>query len=233
LAEAHLAQGSRLADQWQWGKAESEYRRAVELNPNLSMAHRSYSAILAILGRHAEAIEEAKLGRQLDPLSPSAATRVGYRLIWGRRYDEAISALRQALEIDPNFGGAYGLLGYAYAGKGMHREAIEAYKKSMELDGVRTSEQIYLGASYAKAGERDKALAILNEMQTTKEYVSPGELPVLLGALGMKDEAFASFEKAFAAHDLQMQFLTIDPAYDPLRDDPRYADLVRRVGLQQ
>ncbi len=96
-----------------------------------------------------------------------------------------------------------------------------------------TSVQIYLGEAYARNGEREKAQAILKQMQTTKEYVSPGELAILYGALGDKESAFASLEKAYAEHDLQLQFLKVDPSFDPLRDDPRFQDLIRRVGLPQ
>ncbi len=93
--------------------------------------------------------------------------------------------------------------------------------------------QIYLGAAYAKAGEREKAQAILKQLETGKGYVSPGELTVLYTALGEREKAFASLEKAYAAHDSQLMFLKIDPAFDPLRDDPRFQDLLRRVGLPQ
>ena len=110
---------------------------------------------------------------------------------------------------------------------------IESYKKAVEFGDTTTGTQIYLGAAYAHAGEREKALEMLRQLQSGKEYVSPGELPILLGALGLKDEAFASFEKAFAVRDLQLTTITGDPAFDPLRNDSRFADLVRRVGFPE
>ena len=121
---------------------------------------------------------------------------------------------------------------YAYLHKGMYREAIDGFEEAIQ-GGDNPSDQIYLGAAYAKAGEREKAQAILKKLETRKEYVSPGELPVLYVALGEHDKAFASFEKAFAIRDLQLQFLKVDPSFDPLREDPRFQDLLRRVGLPQ
>jgi hypothetical protein len=92
--------------------------------------------------------------------------------------------------------------------------------------------QIYLGAAYARAGERGRARALLKRLETSKEYVSPGELAVLYAALGEHESAFASLERSYAAHDLQLKYLGVDPALDPLRSDPRFQDLMRRVGLQ-
>ncbi len=115
----------------------------------------------------------------------------------------------------------------------MFRESIAAFQEAIRLGENSPSNQIYLGAAYAGAGEREKALEILKQLETSKEYVSPGELAILYGALGEREKAFASLEKAYAAHDLQLQFLKVDPAFDSLRDDPRFQDLLRRVGLPQ
>ena len=113
----------------------------------------------------------------------------------------------------------------------MNREAIAAYETAIKLGDETPSTQIFLGAAYAGAGERERAQAILERLQTSKAYVSPGELAVLYAALGRREQAFASLEKGFAARDLQLQFLAVDPAFDSLRSDPRFADLLRRVGL--
>jgi len=105
--------------------------------------------------------------------------------------------------------------------------------KTVELGEDTPSTQIYLGAAYAGAGEREQAQAILKRLQSSERYVSPGELAILYGALNDKDGAFQSLEKAYAERDLQLQFLGVDPAFDTLRADPRFADLIRRVGLPQ
>ncbi len=183
------------------------------------------------MGRHDEALAEASRARELDPLSVTVNAYVSYAYLLARRIDEGIAAARKTLELDPNSDFAYLMLGYNYAGKGQYREAIESYKKAVEFGDRSTGTQIYLGAACAHAGERKKAFEILRQVRSSKEYVSPGELPVLLGALGLKDEAFASFEKAFAVRDLQLATIRGDPAFDPLRNDPRFADFVRRVGF--
>ena len=113
----------------------------------------------------------------------------------------------------------------------MYAEAVAAYQETFRLGGDSPSRQIYLGAALAKAGEREKARAILERLQTSGEYISPGELAVLYTAFGEREQAFASLEKAYAAHDMQLMFLGSDPSFDDLRDDPRFSDLMRRVGL--
>jgi len=231
LPEGHLVLGSIFRKQWKWAEAENELTRALDLNPNLGAAHRALARHLSVMGRHDQAVAEARRARELDPLSVTVNAYISYACLFARRFDEGIAAARKTLELDPNSDFAYLMLGYNYAGKGLYREAIESYKKVVEFGDKSTGTQIYLGAAYAHSGDREKAFEILRQVRSGKEYVSPGELPVLLGALGLKDEAFASFEKAFAVRDLQLSTITGDPAFDPLRNDPRFADLVRRVGF--
>ncbi|MBA3631342.1 MAG: protein kinase [Acidobacteria bacterium] len=231
LADAHFALANLQLDAWNWTVAEAEYKRALELNPNLGDAHWYYSGYLVRIGRYDEAITEVKRARELDPLSLNNNAGVGYILFYARRYDEAIEALQRTLEIDSNYAVPYVSLGYVYAAKGMHQEAITAYQNAIRLGAEGSSMQIFLGAAYAQAGERGKAQEILKQLQTSKEYVSPGELAILYGALGNKEAAFQSLEKAYAEHDLQLQFLKVDPAFDPLRSDARFQDLIRRVGF--
>ena len=231
LPNTHIALGFIYLHAWDWTAAEKEYKRAIELNANLPDAHRSYAAFLSRMCRHDEAIAEAMRGRELDPLSLESNRVLGYRLYQARKYDESIKVFQKIIEMDPNYDAAYGIMGYAYTAKHQFKEAIDAYKEAIRLGDKSTSVQVYLGEAYVGNGEREKAQAILKQLQTTKEYVSPGELAVLYGALGDKDAAFASLEKAYSEHDLQLQFLKVDPSYDRLRDDPRYQDLMRRVGL--
>lgn len=233
LADAHLTMGNLYQYAWRWMEAEREYKRGIELSPNLGVAHRAYSQFLSLTGRHDEAIAEAKRARELDPVVLSANASVGYRLCFARRYDEAIAELNKVLEMDASYDFTQLVLGYAYSGKGMYKEAIAAYQEAVRLGDDTPSTQIYLGAAYAKAGESGKANEILTALRSGKDYVSPGELAVLYGALGDKETAFASLEKGYAEHDLQLQFLYADPAFDPLRDDPRFQDLLRRVGFPQ
>jgi tetratricopeptide (TPR) repeat protein len=116
---------------------------------------------------------------------------------------------------------------------GRYPQAIAAYKEMLKLGNNSTYTRIYLGYAYAKAGHREEAQAILNELERTKEFVSPTDLAVLYAGLGENDQAFQSLERAYAAHDLQLQYLGADPSLDSLRSDPRFQDLMRRVGLPQ
>jgi TolB-like protein/Tfp pilus assembly protein PilF len=231
LAEAHLAISRIYVARWQWQEGESERKRAIELDPNNALAHDLYAQLLALLGRHDESIVQGRRARELDPLSAFTSGNLGFRLYFARRYDESIAELKKAHELDPDSDFVYNILGYSYAGKGEFKEAIAAYQEAVRLGDQSTSIQVYLGAAYAGAGERAKAQAILTRLQNTKEYVSQGELAALYTALGDKDAAFASLESAYQDHDLQLQFLKVDPSFDALRDDPRFADLLRRVGF--
>jgi serine/threonine protein kinase/Tfp pilus assembly protein PilF len=231
LAEAHLALANIKLNAWDWPNAEREYQRAIELNPNQAEAYSWFSTYHTVRGRHEQAIAEAKRARELDPLSLAVSTDLGFSLLCARQYDQGLEFLKKTLELDQNNSQAHIYLAYLYMAKEMYAEAIGEYQEKIKLDGDSSSAQIYLGAAYAKAGERGKAQEILKRLQTSKEYVSPGELPVLYAALGEREQAFASLEEAYAAHDLQLQYLGVDPALDSLRGDPRFQDLMRRVGL--
>jgi tetratricopeptide (TPR) repeat protein len=148
-----------------------------------------------------------------------------------RKYDESIDLMKKTLELDPEVSAGHSYMGYAYSAKGQYEQAISELKESIRIDGVNSSDQCYLGSALARAGRRDEALTIMRELENSKEYVSPAELAILYTGLGDKEKAFVSLEKAFAARDLQMQFLGVDPAFDDLRSDARFADLLRRVGL--
>jgi serine/threonine protein kinase/Tfp pilus assembly protein PilF len=231
LAEAHLALAKIQQNAWNWTTAEQEFKRAIELNPNLARAHSGYGEYLSLMGRHEHAIAENERAKQLDPLSLSINIGVGVKLYHARQYDKALEVFKKTLDLDQNYAPVHGFLGYTYEAKQMYPQAITAYEQFLKLSGDDTSTQIYLGVAYAHAGQRDKAQAILKRLQATKEYVSPGELAVLYDALGEREQAFASLEQAFDAHDLQLQYMRVDPAFDPLRSDPRFTDLMRRVGL--
>jgi Flp pilus assembly protein TadD len=125
------------------------------------------------------------------------------------------------------------LLGYTYAAQGRFSDAIAAYQEAIKRGRSTPSTQIFLGAAYARAGDRERARAILKKLQTGEEYVSPGELAVLHAALDDKGQAFASLERAYEAHDPQLQYIGVSPAFDSLRSDSRFTDLVRRVGLSR
>lgn len=231
LADAHYAMANLRRSAWDWGVAEREYQRAIELNPNLAEAHSSYAYYLMDVGRYEEAVTEAKRARELDPLSLFKHVHVANMLVAARRYDEATDILHKTLGMDPKFAQTYFCFGFMYDMKGMYAEAVEAFQETVRLGHDSPGTQIYLGAAYAKAGAGDKARQMLKRLETSQDYVSPAELAVLYTALDQREEALASLEKAYTAHDLQLQFLNVDPSYDRLRGDPRFRDLVRLVGL--
>ena len=232
-AEAHVELGFIKAFEWDWARAEAEFKRAIQLNPNLIAAHQRYSQYLPVMGRFDEALAENKRAQELDPLRPSVKGQEAIILFFARRYDEAIRQLQNTLEIDANNFVARGYLGYAYAAQGKYAEAIAEYQKVIPLVGENASIQCYLGYAYAKSGKRAEALAILDKLKRTKEYVSPAELADFYAGLGDREAVFDSLERAYAAHDLQLQYLKVDSNLDPFRSDPRFQDLVRRVGLPQ
>jgi len=233
LAQAHTMLGLIKLEEWDWANAEVEFKRALELNPNLARAHGMYGLYFTVIGRPTEALAEMKRSQELDPLNMQVKSGEGFALYNAHRFDEAIRQLQHVVELQPDFTFAHYFLGVSYAMKGMYPEAIAEYQKFSSAEGETTSEQIYLGYTYAMSGQREKALAILKKLQTTREYVSPAELAILYTGLGDKDGAFQELERAYAAHDLQMQYLKVEPHYDALRSDPRFKDVIRRVGLPQ
>jgi len=231
LAEGHLALAYIKINAWAWADGERECQRAIELNGNLAHAHLLYSNFLSIVGRHEQAIAEAKRGRDLDPLSADVNLNYGWSLLMAGQTDQAIDVIKKTMETD-QAGQIHGtLLAYAYLNKGMYTQSISEMLEGIRQGGDDNASEIYLGVAYAKSGDRDKARSILKRLETSKDYVAPGELAVLYIALGDIESAFSSLEKAYSAHDLQLQYLKVDPDFDPVRSDPRFQDLLRRVGL--
>ena len=229
LPDAHAALARVKQDEWDWAGAERGYKRAIELNPNLAEAHARYSQYLSATGQTTEALAESKRAQELDPLQ---ASRRGWGALYSaRRYDELIEKLQLAIKLEPDVGVAHGVLAATYDSKGMHDQAINEYQEWISIDGETTSILCYLGHALAMSGKRGEARAILNKLKTTKEYVSPVELAALYIGLGDKEGAMSLLEKGYDAHDPHLENLKVDPLYDSLRPDPRFQDLMRRVGL--
>ena len=231
LAEAHSLMAAIKQSEWDWAGAENEITRVLELNPNTAVAHQLNANRLAKAGRIEEAVTESRLAQSLDPLEIPPKIQEGGIYYFARRFDEAIARFQQIVKLAPDSALAHGWLGYAYAAKGMYREAIMEYQQRTNRDGDSTSDQCYLGYALAKSEKRNEALALLNKLKTTKDYVSLAELAILYIGLGDKEKAFESLEKAYVAHDLQLQNLRADPHYDDLHADQRFQDLLRRIGV--
>ncbi|MBS1787084.1 MAG: tetratricopeptide repeat protein, partial [Acidobacteria bacterium] len=236
LAQAHTSLAMiKLAYDWDWPGAEREFKRALEISPSDSEAHYQYGYYLAFMGRFDEAIVEIRRAQELDPISLVKITGVGQALFMARRYDEAIEQCRTALEMDPNLGFAYWLLGLAYMQKGMYEPAIVALQKSIPLSGDSPDEPASLACAYALSGKTGEARKILEklEQQARRKYIASSGLAEIYGALGEKDRAFALLDQAYDERDNMMVLLKVEPTFDPLRSDPRFATLLRRVGFPQ
>ena len=182
------------------------------------------------MGRFDEAIAEGKRAEELDPLSPIIGADLGNVLMRARRYDESIAQLNRVLALDPNFWVAYWYLGQAYHGKGQYAEAVAAYRKGLALNDNPFLKALLI-RSLARTGERGEAVKLLNELQaeSARRYVSGSSLAVAYGSLGEKDKAFSFLDKDIIERGSRPPLFSINPIWDDLRDDPRFADLVRRV----
>ena len=233
LAEAHHSIAAIKLSRWDWAGAEQEFKRAIELSPSNARVHSGYGDFLSKMSRQDQAISEVKRATELDPLQINWRVNLGYCLFFARKYSQAIEQLKTTLEMDKDNLLAHIVLGYVYTSKGQYNDAIAEYEEALRIGGASTSIDCYLGVALAKAGRRSEAEAILKRLETTKEYVSPVELAELYAGLDKKEEALAALERAYAAHDLQMQFLGIDPFLDPLHSEPRFQEIIRKVGLPQ
>jgi serine/threonine protein kinase/Flp pilus assembly protein TadD len=238
LAEAHAALGyAGFFSDWNWASAEREFRRAIELNPNSAISHSRYSEILATRERFDESVAEGERAQKLDPLSPHVLTQLGYAYLSMRRYDEAIAQFQSALELNPDAGAIRAQLAWAYGAKRMYPQAIAEYEKMAEAEKAMTEENQTvtsgLGWVYAVSGRRADALKLATELKdlSLHAYVDPYNVAVIYAGLGDKDEAFRWLEKGYDQHSSGMPYLTTDPFWSEMRSDPRYADLLRRIGL--
>ena len=232
-AEMYLALGMiKLYSDWDYAGAEKDLRRAMELNPSLGEAHRDYSWYLFLIGRRDEALAEMKRAQEVEPLTPLFAADRGWLYWLVGQYDEAIEEVRKALELDPNF--AYGLyvLGGVYAEKGMYAEAIAAHQKAGAVD---PDWRWGLARTYAQAGRKDEARRILAKFLEEKPKPTGAWagwfLAAIYGALGEKDEAFRWLEACYKERHSWMPWIGKDVSFKPLRSDPRFQDLVRRMNL--
>ncbi|HEX8843208.1 MAG TPA: protein kinase [Pyrinomonadaceae bacterium] len=232
LAEAHTAHGLALLNhEWQWQLAGERYRRALELNPNYSTAHAHYACQLGMEGRFDESVAEARRACELDPLNPFPAYFLSWCLYQARRYDEAIAQARHLLQFEPRYGSARFILSWTLRRVGKYDEAIAEAKKAIEILGDIPMFSAALATAYAEAGQAEEARRILAELgeMALKRYVSPYHLAFAHVYLGERDEALGLLEQAIAADDPWLVWLGVEPQLDPLRNAPRFEDLLRRT----
>ncbi|MGP8185518.1 MAG: TPR end-of-group domain-containing protein [Terracidiphilus sp.] len=232
LSEAHaeLANTAMTLD-WDWPTAEAEFHRALQLNPNSAPSHEKYAFYLVRTGHIREAVNEIERSLDLDPVSGSTFHAEGFIYYFTRQYDQALTVTRTVQGLKINLTDWSFLLGDLYAEKGMYQQSIGAFLKSG--DGPYTLG--HLGNAYARAGQVAAAKRCISELQQrVKKYgVGRYEIALVYAGIGDKDSAFAWLEDAYRAHDVGLVYLKVDPCLDPLRSDPRFDDLLRRVGLSQ
>jgi eukaryotic-like serine/threonine-protein kinase len=222
--------------EWDWAAAEREFKRAIELDPdNRSDAHGYYSWFLAAMGRADEAVKEARLLLERDPLSTGDNGNLGSVLVFAHRWDEAIQELRYAIDLDPNYWFDYNFLGRAYEQKGRLPEAIEAFKHGLTLEG-NTELWAGLGHAYAVSGDRGEANKVLDKLKeiSAQRYVAPYNVAVIYAGLGEKDEAFDWLNRAYNDRSYLLPvYLNTDTRLDSLRSDPRFHELRRKMNLPE
>jgi serine/threonine-protein kinase len=240
LAEAHASLGIIDYNSWNFSEAEREFRRAIELNSNYATAHHWYSAYIRLVkGRSDEAMAEIRQAQQLDPLSPIIGINVAAIHLMKGELDAAIEESKKVLELDPKFPEAHRALGFAYLRQGRYEEAIAELEKAVESSGRQSRCLANLGACYAVAGKKAETRAILKELEDKydRREALGQNLANLYAALGDKERAFAYLEKDFQAGSGTLPGIAYEAGYNILRDalssDPRWNDLLLRIGLPQ
>jgi TolB-like protein/Flp pilus assembly protein TadD len=236
LAETHtsLAWASFIFD-WNWSAAEKEFDRAIELNPNYSIAHFWRGVYLTAMGRISEALVEMHLAQELDPLALPIVAIGGWIFCLGRQYDQAIEQSQKAIVMDPNYALAHGYLGMALEHKGMLKEAIAEFQKGFTLSGGLPIYLAFMGHAYGVACKKHKAEETLDELKklSMRRYVSAIEVALVYAGLRETRVGFDWLQKAYDERARLPLFLKMDPAFDSLRSDPRFLELLCRMNFPQ
>jgi TolB-like protein/DNA-binding winged helix-turn-helix (wHTH) protein/Flp pilus assembly protein TadD len=231
-AQTSLAHLSANYD-FDWKGAEDRFQRAIALNPNYANAHHWYADLLSAMGRHEQAIAESERALELDPLSPIINAWLGWRYQFARRYDQAIVQYRRALDLDPNFPPTHLVLGQAYEQKNMLKEATAELEQAVNLSGGGAIYLASLAHAYGVAGRRADALRRIRKLEAlaAEQHVSDYDIALAFMGVNNRDQAFSWLERAVADHAGRLMFLNVEPRFDGVRADPRYAELARRLGF--
>jgi serine/threonine-protein kinase len=234
LADAHATLGSiKFYGDWDWPGAERELQRATELSPSYAEAHRAYSEFLSEMGRGDQALKETRIVQDLDPLSTTTMLAAGWVFYYTRDYEHALEQCGKVKELDPHSVSARDCLGSTHLAKGDYDLAIAEYRALVDSSSNDPLRLASLGSAYALAGQEGQARKVVAEMTAASaaHYVPPYFFATVNAALGDHDKAFSSLEKAYADRDSYLVRLKVDPAMDPLRSDPRFETLLRRMKL--
>ncbi|MDQ3748715.1 MAG: tetratricopeptide repeat protein, partial [Acidobacteriota bacterium] len=240
LPEVHLELATFKRNDWDFAAAENEFKRAIELNPNYATARQWYSEFLSYMGRHEEAFAEINKAHEIDPFSRAVNANIGLRLSAARRFDEAIAQFKKVIEMEPNYPIVHSFLAGAYEAKGMYPEAIAEFRIARVLLGGESAESSERAAAVftqalktggAQGYWRKRLELRLKDYE--QGYESAFVVALTYARLGDKERAFEWLEKSFAAREDNLVSIKIESAFDELSSDPRFQDLVRRVGLPQ
>jgi len=235
LAEAHTSLAYiKFWQEWDWGGAESEFKKAITLNPDYATAHQWYAEYLRLMGRFDESIAESNKALELDPLSLIINMEAGLPYYFQHQLDKASEHFQKAIELDPNFALAYVELGWVYEETGNQAKAIATLEKAAQLDDT-TPVLVALGHAYAIAGKVPEAKRILQQLeQRAKDsYVPPFLLSAVYLGLGDRGRALDLLDEAYQEHDWGLVWLNVAPKYAPLRNEPRFTALLRRMNFPQ
>jgi eukaryotic-like serine/threonine-protein kinase len=233
LPEAHTALAGALQNEWDWDAAESQYKRTIELNPNYATARHWYSIYLSVVGRHEEAIAEARRALELDPLSLIIQANYGGRYLRSGRNHEAIQECQKAVDMDATFVVAHRCVGFAYLQMGRAPEAVAEFQTAVRLSGGDPESVSALGYAFAVTGKRSEAAEVARRLQRSSEgaYLPTYYIAIVDSGLGKKDEAFAWLERAYRNRSAELPEAKTEPMFLNLRQDPRFHDLLKRMGL--
>lgn len=232
LAEAHTARGKVLGwFEWDFDAAELALRRAVSSNPRYADAHWGLASVLPATGQLDAAIEESRTALSLDPLSGIFSYWLARFLYFARRHEEAMDEAQRSAELDPTSFRPHLVLGLCHLIEGRAEEALGSFRRARDVSGVRSADA-FIARALVTMGREEAARELLAELESGDEYVRSEFLAPAYAALGETDRAAAALELAYEERSAGLIYLHVDPSYDPLRDDPRYQDLVRRVGLR-
>ena len=238
LAEAHRSlAGVKIFYDWDWPGAETEIKRAIELNSHYADAYRTYALYLMVIGRFPEALSETERAMEFDPVAVRNYKLPGMILFFAGQYDRAIEQYRKALEMEPGFPPAQREIGLAYEQKGMYQEALAALRETLDLSGnyFQPTNDADIAHVYAVSGNKGEAERILNELIQKSEhtYVSPYNIAIVYAGLGKREKALEWLNRAYEDHSFWMYWLKIDPRLKELRSEPKFVALERQVGLAQ
>ena len=234
LAEPHAALAALKEEDWDWAGAEAEYRKAIGLNPNDATSHHWYSVLLENLGRSGEALRENEKALALDPASPQINANHAGILVDLHRYDDALTDLNRLVAANPDFPVYYGTRASVYWHLGNQDGYVTDWVMAMKKDG-RPERAEAFAAGYRKAKLKGASTALIEVLknESQREYVSPYEIAINYARMGDRDQTFEWLERAYAERSGHMEYLKIEESLEPFHSDPRYIDLLKRMGLPQ